>query len=450
MKIDYVIISSDDNPIYKDFYEIVAKRWLDLGYKTYYINITDEDGIYDNEYGIVHKIKALDFISTGFQSQVARLFSSKFIEGNIMMSDIDMLPINSEYFNQYVNELTEDNVIIYSGQPYGNTPYYPMCYVLSNSKNFIKYLDIEDMNFEEYCKMLSDTYRQAWNTDENFMYDKFENYKDNLLIKNDRDFSRRIDRSNWNYNIDLLKRGHYIDSHMVRPYNDHKTQIDKLLNEIKKPSLKVVVAHYNKDISWIDKIDKNIDVEVYSSNKDFDTSIYKNITITPNKGMDSIMYLSYIVNNYYSLPDRILFVHHHEYDWTQNYSLPFTINNLKWDCDDYFSIGKREYYGDVLKQTINEPVDRVANLLKNNWYIFKEHIEYPEELYYYPGTQFCISKNLILQYNFEYWEGLYKWVLSNNLEDYDCGRIFEWCWHYILTKNSIEKNRDIKEILYNI
>ena len=43
MKIDYVVISSDENLMYKDFYPIVARRWLDLGFKTYYVNIFDVD-----------------------------------------------------------------------------------------------------------------------------------------------------------------------------------------------------------------------------------------------------------------------------------------------------------------------------------------------------------------------------------------------------------------------
>ena len=232
MKIDYAIISSDDNPMYKDFYPIVAQRWLDLGIKTYYLNISDTDEIIENEYGIIHKVKSLDFVSTGFQSQVVRLFSSKFIKGNIMMSDIDMLPINGEYYNQYLNELTDDNVIIYSGQPYGNVPYYPMCYVLSNSKNFRKYLNIDNINFTEYCKMLSDKYGEAWNTDENFMYDEFQNHIDKLVVKK-RDFKRRVDRGNWDYYIELLKDGYYIDSHMLRPYSDYKMEIDSILYEVK-------------------------------------------------------------------------------------------------------------------------------------------------------------------------------------------------------------------------
>jgi len=230
--IDYVIISSDDNSMYKDFYPIVAKRWLDLGFKTYYINISDRDEVIENEYGVIHRIKALDFVSTGFQSQVVRLFSSKFIQGNLLMSDIDMLPINVDYYQQYVGELTDENVIIYSGQPYGNVPYYPMCYILSHSDNFRKYLDIDDINFSEYCKMLSDNYGQAWNTDEHFMYDRFQNHLDKLVIKHDRDFSRRVDRGNWNYDMSRLKDGYYIDSHMLRPYAQYKHIIDELINKL--------------------------------------------------------------------------------------------------------------------------------------------------------------------------------------------------------------------------
>ncbi len=231
--IDYVIISSDDNSMYKDFYPIVAQRWLDLGYKTYYINITKYDSIEENEWGIIHKIKALDFTPTGFQAQIVRLFASKFIEGFMLTSDIDMLPINGEYFREYFNELNSENVIIYSGQPYGDVPYYPMCYVLSHSSNFRKYLDIEDLDFNQYCKKLLEKYGEAWNTDENFMYNQFENHKNKIIIKS-RDLTRRVDRGNWSYNLELLRNGHYIDSHMLRPYNNYKKYIDELVSHVEQ------------------------------------------------------------------------------------------------------------------------------------------------------------------------------------------------------------------------
>ena len=223
-KIDYVIISSNDDPLYKDFYPIVSKRWNDLGIKTYYINITDKDEIYSNQYGIVHKMKALENISTGFQSQVVRVFASKFFDGNMLTSDIDMLPLNREYFNQYNNELTEDNVIAFTGLH----PYYPMCYVLSHTRNFKKYLGIENLDFRQYCQMLLENYGEKWNTDEHFMFDKFQQNIDKIILK-ERDLSRRIDRSFWTFDVRLLQQGYYIDSHLLRPYQTYKKQIDELL-----------------------------------------------------------------------------------------------------------------------------------------------------------------------------------------------------------------------------
>lgn len=232
MKIDYVVISSDENPLYKDFYPIVAKRWFDLGFKTYYINICDMDSIESNEWGIVHKMKSLDFVPTGFQSQVVRLYCSNFIDGVLLMSDIDMLPIKGDYFRDGASELTDDNIVIYSGQPYGNVPYYPMCYVASKSKNLREYLEFGGKSFSDYCFELSSKYGQAWNTDENFMYDKLQNHLSKLIIKNDRDFSRRIDRGNWQYDVELLSAGYYIDSHLLRPYSMYKEHIDFLIQII--------------------------------------------------------------------------------------------------------------------------------------------------------------------------------------------------------------------------
>ena len=229
--IDYVVISSNSDPIYKDFYPVVSKRWKSLGYKTMYINISDQDNYEETEFGITLSIKSLDFVSSGFQSQVARLFAANLVEGILLISDIDMLPINGDYFKQYVQELTDSNIILYSGQPYGNVPYYPMCYVLTHSKTLKNSLGISDMCFSDFCKMLLTKYGENWNVDENFLYDKLVQYPDKVVVKT-RDFSRRIDRSNWKYDVSRLKTGHYIDAHLLRPYNINKNIIDNLLEKL--------------------------------------------------------------------------------------------------------------------------------------------------------------------------------------------------------------------------
>lgn len=42
----------------------------------------------------------------------------------------------------------------------------------------------------------------------------------------------RIDRTDWQYDIEKLKSGYYYDSHSIRPYKQHKQEIDKLINEL--------------------------------------------------------------------------------------------------------------------------------------------------------------------------------------------------------------------------
>ena len=232
MKADYAVISSDDNPLYKDFYPIVAKRWYELGFKTYYVNITDNDSIENTEYGIIHKIKKIDSIPTGFQSQVVRLFVANFVDANLLMSDIDMLPINGDYYNQFNGEFNGKNIILFSGQPYGVNPYFPMCYVLASSTTLKECLGFGKVTFDKYCKKLAEHYTIKWNADEHFMFDMFKQHPELINIK-DRNFNRRINRVDWNYDTNLLKQGFYIDSHMLRPYTLYRDQIDKLINDIK-------------------------------------------------------------------------------------------------------------------------------------------------------------------------------------------------------------------------
>jgi hypothetical protein len=197
----------------------------------------------------------------------------------------------------------------------------------------------------------------------------------------------------------------------------------------------VLIAHYNKDISWVKEINKNINVKIYS------TSDPSKTYVMPNKGMDANMYLRYIIDNYDSLPERTLFVHHHKTDWTQDYDMPFIINNVNWELDDYFSVCARKNYDDVF---VIDP--RTKQWIKDAWFLFEKYIPFPKEMFYFAGTQFMCHKKLLLQYPKHYWQSLYSWLMMTPLPDYLSARIFEWTWHYILTKNPIEKKYENNQI----
>jgi hypothetical protein len=233
MNIDYAVISSDDSH-YLDFYPIVSSAWNKLGIQTFMIHITKENSeIQKNDHGLYVKLKASSDYPTSWQSQLCRLYSYALLKHknkNLLISDIDMLPINGNYFTSVAKEIDESSIVSYSGQPYEDVPYFPMCYILGNSTLMNEKFSLEK-DFDSFLLRLNNLYGTKWNTDENFLYDSLHGAP-NLISRNDRKRHQRIDRSSWNYDIDLLNKGYYIDSHLPRPYSQYKSQIEDLIKSI--------------------------------------------------------------------------------------------------------------------------------------------------------------------------------------------------------------------------
>lgn len=229
MNIDYIIISSNDNPLYYDFHDIVIEQWCKLGFKVFFAHITDIDSdIINTNYGLYKKFKSVNNIDSGFQSQVVRMYIPTLLPNkNFLISDIDMLPLNKQYFLDRSDNIPDDRILIYSGQPYDNVPYYPMCYILAKGEIFKNDLNI-NMNYNDFIIKMSKYSNLDWNTDEKYFYQTTLS-SENLIILRDRNFKMRLDRGNWYYDQKKLMDGYYIDSHLLRPYNQYKNEIDKIL-----------------------------------------------------------------------------------------------------------------------------------------------------------------------------------------------------------------------------
>ncbi len=211
---------------------------------------------------------------------------------------------------------------------------------------------------------------------------------------------------------------------------------------------KVIIAHYNKNIEWVDKINKDINFEIHSTSNDKINGIPSDkITfVEPNKGMDANMYLNFIIKNYEKLPDKILFIHHHETDWSHDYPLSYIINNLNWDYSNYINIGCQNCYTNLYTLN-NGDYLIVKDWFKDVWYLFDEYLHFPDtSLFYNAGTQFMVDKELILQYPKIFYQRLYDWLITTEWPDYKSGRVFEYLWHYILTKNCDDKKFNPQEI----
>jgi hypothetical protein len=238
MKIDYVIVSCDDNELYSDFWEVTKKLWNNIiNIKPILVKITDNDTITEYDDCIIHNIKKVDNIDTGLQSQIARMFVTKYYPNNVCLtSDIDMLPLSKSYFTNNVENYDDDKLIIFSSDAYTNTNRYPICYNAAKGELFNEILNL-NVTFEQYCNRLIE-FNWGWDTDELYFGKMVNQYlNQDKVVKLKRGWVNgmainRIDRVLWMYNLDQLKQQGYFDSHSLRPYKQYQKEIDFLVSQI--------------------------------------------------------------------------------------------------------------------------------------------------------------------------------------------------------------------------
>ena len=147
MKINRVILSSNSNPFYLDFWPIVAKAWKRLGVKPTLALICDGKIEIDESLGDIIKINPLPDIPIAFQATTIRLLLPAYFEDDIcILSDIDMLPLNKDFLLGSVAKVSDDKFVIYRDKyyHYKNITRYPMCYTAAKGKTFKEVFQIQD------------------------------------------------------------------------------------------------------------------------------------------------------------------------------------------------------------------------------------------------------------------------------------------------------------------
>lgn len=238
LKIDRVILSCDTNPTYIQFWPIVAKAWKQLiGIQPTLALIAEDNIEIDTSLGDVIRIKPIPNIPTSLQSQVIRLLLPAYFENEVcLISDIDMLPLNKDYFVNSIKNIPDDKFVVYRNMAYGNMSRLPMCYNAGKGYLFKEIFKIRNINeIPEKIKYWH-SLKLGWETDEKiltkYLLSSNKTKKKCIFLHHRAMPDRRIDRSNWQYDKKKLKEGYYIDAHMVRPLDKYYKEIKELLDDI--------------------------------------------------------------------------------------------------------------------------------------------------------------------------------------------------------------------------
>ena len=221
-----VVISTNDNENYLKYLPYIQKAWNKLGWNTLTFYLGDEKIVSDDQNKIV-KIKKIEGVREATTVQVYRLLAHHFVEGLIMTSDVDMMPLSNYW------EPDNDKFTCY-GKDLTFNIHYPICYIAAPHylwQQLIPENSIEELIFK-YPQYKSEDFDKWWFTDQDIVTERLSDFEINNIPRGFENglAAGRKDRCRWS--ITKNSPSKKIDAHMPRPFN--KIEAEDLLNNIFK------------------------------------------------------------------------------------------------------------------------------------------------------------------------------------------------------------------------
>jgi hypothetical protein len=215
----------------------------------------------------------------------------------------------------------------------------------------------------------------------------------------------------------------------------------------------VVCARYKRNVDFLSKLKEVTPVDIII----YDKENPKNPHNVPfNKGNEASSYLKYIIDYYDQLPEYTFFIQDEEFAWHHSGSI---VDKFREAIDsigftDFVSVqegskseisgasneNNQKYYNINDLAHWNKPNLIPPHLYKIllQWYsdFVEEYIplsKVPNNkdlIYDHRGAaQFLVHRDLIRGLPKVFYERLYNWIITTDLENYVSGRLLEWTWH---------------------
>ena len=243
MKIDTVILSSNDNPDYIQFWPIVSEAWTLMGVEPILI--------YTGEQKLNLKGNVINFynknMDSSFVAQNIRILYPSLLDDNTcLVSDIDNLPLSKNYFVNSVLNFNDNSFIIY--RPDACPPnMISMMWNAANSSTWKEIFNIDsEKNIEKYLKKwYTRKYTiegTAWYTDQIKLrkyVNKFSKKNKSRIVElNDNELGFfRFNRNRLEKHFNMINENpnlKFTDFHMPRPFSEYEELINKVFEYHKK------------------------------------------------------------------------------------------------------------------------------------------------------------------------------------------------------------------------
>jgi hypothetical protein len=242
MKLGTVLTACDLNPLYLDFIPIFIKAWKTLFPEINVFIILISDTLLEelNDYSEnIKLVSPIENMHTAFQAQCIRLLYPQTLQQDdgVLITDMDMLPMNRFYYEDAIKNISSDTFISYRDVLLPHE--LPICYNIATPQVWKKMFQNETLE-KWYTRANYDGNHggSGWNIDQLVLIEKYNKYAGKKIILNDK-MTRfnRLDRSGFNFNDTNLQTniisGYYSDYHCLRPYSQYKQINDKIVDYLK-------------------------------------------------------------------------------------------------------------------------------------------------------------------------------------------------------------------------
>ena len=233
MTIDYAVVSAD-NSDYLDYWPAVSKAWRKIGIEPILVYVGPFNAhVWALGRSEVYRLPAIDNVKSSLQAQIARIWAFNLLEGNCILSDIDMMPLSGSYFRDTAAPYDDGQIVSYCADAIPIfKAYHPICYVLASSA-VMRPLIVQP-TWEAFVQVLARYGGQGWFTDQWWLTKLLEKHGDVVSLPRGWGLNgvadNRLDRRAWGYTDKDVREGKYFDAHLPRPFHRFRGEIERLLS----------------------------------------------------------------------------------------------------------------------------------------------------------------------------------------------------------------------------
>ena len=251
---DRIILSTDDNDMYRPFWPIVAKAWkklFDVEVSLAYVTNSPDLTLIEKmrEYGHVFVYTPVKGIPIGNQAKMARFFlaGEVYPEEVCMVNDIDTAPLNRDYFVRVLEDRKPDQLLAVGAELYMGTPHegkFPIGEITAEGRLFKRIVNPKGLEFDKYISSFKKirefdhkediSVHSSVFSDESLLRVLIARAKVDVLHSR-RDISIAedwIDRSWWKVNETKLYSGGYVLVNFLRPLKNYFNEISPIISYI--------------------------------------------------------------------------------------------------------------------------------------------------------------------------------------------------------------------------